>query len=187
MKIVKFALLATLIALTGCAGLDDAMTPGLKVVNNDFDNSVIVDQPLVVANRASLSTNDSWHQLGFEWSTSTPDVVYITAGVVDRILNIYSVAFIADDQNIAGIELASNNTVYDAGTGAAPLKKSTRRFALPLTEFRKIAAARIVKMKISRDNDFTLSRFGQDYPDVTVSRKIVAFLAKVDGYKAIKK
>lgn len=172
----KLIFMAMMLVLSGCAGMgsamNDAMLPGTSVMKNDFDNSTIARQPAVVANRPTLTNDDSAQLLGFEWVSSTPDIVFITPGLL-QIENIYDVALIADDQNIQGIKLASNSTVFERG-------QSVRRFSMPLDEFRKIAAARIVKMKITRNNDFSVSRFGQEYPDVPASGKITKFMAKVD-------
>lgn len=188
MKLLNIAALAALISLTGCAGLDDAMTPSMKVMRNDFDNSTILRQPPILASRPAFNSDDAPHSLGFEWNTGEPDIVYVTAGVPGQILNIYELAFIADDVAINGIQLASGNTEYNTAiNNSVTSRESLRRFAMPLSEFKKITTARIVKMKVVRDTDFSLSRFGQEYPDVTVSRKIVAFLSKVDEYRSVKK
>jgi hypothetical protein len=175
----RLIIIAAMLVMSGCgnmgAAMNDAMFPNTSVRTNDFDNSTIAHQPPVVASRPTLTSDDTAQMLGFEWVSSTPDIIYITAGI-DGILNIYTVDLLADDQNIQGISLASNSTEFQKGG-------SSRRFAMPLDEFRKIVSARIVKMKITRNNDYSVSRFGQEYPDVAVTGKITKFMAKVDDLR----
>lgn len=172
MNRIKFAMLATLLTLSGCAGFNAAMTPSAEIIKDDFDGATIIRQSPV---SSSSSLAESWHTLGFEWTTKKPDSIYITAGLVMQTENIQNVQFKADGQTIENIELASNNTAFENSA-------SSRRFSLPLSEFRKIAAARVVKMKITHNNgnNYSVSSFGLDYPNVLTTSKIPPFMNKVD-------
>lgn len=162
--------LVLLLALTGCVNL---MFP-MQVMKDDFDGATIVRQPPVVASRPTLTNDDTPQSLGFEWSSKTPDMVFVTAQLFE-IRNIENVEFIADDLPILGVKIASAMTQFETGS-----RYSSRRFSLPFGEFRKIAAAHIVKMKITNIDTYTVSRFGQDYPNVMVSDRFAPFLAKID-------
>lgn len=176
MNQIKFAMLATLLALAGCAGFNAAMTPSAEIIKDDFDGATIIRQSPV---GSSSSLTESWHTLGFEWSTGKPDTIYITAGLVMQTENIQEVQFKADGELIENIELASNKTEFENNA-------SSRRFSLPLSEFRKIAAANVVKMKIiyNLGNNSSVSSFGQDYPNVLTTSKIPPFMSKVDELRA---
>lgn len=159
-----------LLTLTACVS---SMWP-LEVMKDDFDGATIVRQPPVVASRPTLTSDDSPQSLGFEWSSKTPDTVFVTAQYF-VIENIEKVEFIADEQRIQGISTASVLTQFEPGSSY-----SSRRFAMPMTEFRKIASAHIVKMKISSIDTYSVSRFGKDYPNVIVSDRFDPFLVAVD-------
>lgn len=172
MRALLFVLLAS---LTGCQ-----LFP-LQVMKDDFDGATIVRQPNLVASRPTLTTEDNPQGLGFEWSTAKPDIVLLTAGLFE-ISNIEKLEFIADDQPITGVALASVITEFNTSKySSAPA--SMRLFSIPMAEFRKLANARIVKMKISGIGNYSVSRFGQDYPDVMVSSRFAPFLAKIDAVK----
>ena len=162
--------LVLLLALTGCV---NSMWP-MQVMKDDFDGATIVRQPPVVASRPTLTNDDSPQSLGFDWSSKNPDKVFVTAQLF-VIQNIEKVEFTADDQPIQGVITASAMTQFETGSSY-----SSRRFSLPLGEFRKIAAAHIVKMKITNIDTYSVSRFGQDYPNVIVSDRFAPFLAKID-------
>lgn len=171
MKNLITPVLAMLFTLSSCGNL---MFP-MQVMKDDFDGATIVRQPPVVASRPTLTNDDTPQSLGFEWSSKTPDRIFITTALFE-IQNIENVEFIADDQSIQGINPASTMTQFDTQKA----ESSSRRFSMPIGEFRKIAAARIVKMKITRINTYSVSRFGQDYPNVMVTDRFAPFLAKVD-------
>jgi hypothetical protein len=168
----KHYIFAVLFALAGCTGINSAMTPGAEVIKDDFYGATVIRQSPI---SASSSLSEPWHTLGFEWSTKTLDKVYVTAGLTMRTESIQNVEFKADDQIIEHIEIASNHTEFENSA-------STRRFSMPLTEFRKIASAKDVKMKITHNlgNDYSVSSFGLNNQNALVNSKFAPFLNNVD-------
>jgi len=153
--------------IAGCTSMNDALTPSLQLIKDDFDGSLIVRQQPV---SAASGLSDTWHTLGFEWSQKTPNVVYVTAGV-QGITNIFELAFNADGRIIGNLKMASAQTDYG--------QWSTRRFAMSWDEFLAVAAAKEVKMRVSRANDYTVSSFGPAHPNALVNAKLVPFVEKV--------
>lgn len=170
----KLITLTLLIFLAGCVS---TMWP-MQVIKDDFDGATIVRQPPVVACRPILTNPDNPQYLGFEWSTKNPDLVILTAQL-NGIDNIVSLEFMSDDKPINNIKIASPTTEFDTGSSS-----SSRRFSIPIEDFRKIAAARIVKMKTSSISAYNVSRFGQEYPDVIVTTRFTPFLAKIESIKS---
>jgi len=162
-----------ILLVSGCASMNDAMTPSASVIKDDFDGKLIVRQSSV---SSSSSLSEAWHTLGFEWTQKTPDIVFIDVGT-KGITNITDVAFNADDNVISSITPASSTTDY--GTW------SERRFQMPLSDFIKVATGRIVKMKVVRNNDYTVSSFGTGLPGASVNTKFQPFLAKVEELRSM--
>jgi hypothetical protein len=160
--------------LTGCAATNDALTPSLAQIKDDFDGSLIVRQVPV---SAASSLGEAWHTLGFEWTQKTPDTVYLTAGA-HGIVNVEKLAFNADGRIIDNIRTASATTEYG--------QWSTRRFAMSWDDFVTVANARSVKMRVSMINEYTVSSFGPAHP-ATVDSKISPFVARVQELRAAKK
>lgn len=166
--------------LTGCAALNDVMTPGLSVNHSDFDQATIITQPSVGANRPSLTTGDAWNELGFQWTSKSPDIVNIKAGLGGDIINVQSAEFIADDnpkisaQKIGGHTTIDLNTLYGG--------RSSGQFVMSLNDFKKIAAAQVVKFKVVTNGNENVSRFGRDYPDVIVQAKIQPFIDAIAAH-----
>lgn len=160
-------LVLAVLLITGCATMNDAMTPSLSIIKDDFDGSLIVRQSPV---SASSGFGEGWHTLGFEWNQKDPDTIFITVGA-NGIVNITDVAFNADGQVISNIKPASAITEYG--------QWSTRRFSMPWEDFLKIADAKSVKMKVVRINDYTVSSFGPDHSGAIVNTKIPPFVEKV--------
>ncbi len=165
----------TVIFLTGCASMNAAVAPSAEILKDDFDNSTIVRQPAV---NSSASISDAWHVLGFEWSTKYPNEVIIIAGLVMQNEIIREVEFKADSVIIENIR--SNSTVTDHDM---TIKQSSRRFVMPIAEFRKIAAASVVKMRVTRglNNNAGTSTFGTADPSAIVSSRFKPFLAHIDS------
>lgn len=168
-------MLAIITTIAGCADFNAAMTPGAVTIKDDFSGATIIRQDSI---SASSSLSESFHTIGFEWSTHKPDTVYITAGLAMQTRTIQGVQFKADGQTIENIELASTHTEYEN-------QASSRRFALPLAEFRKIAAASEVKMKVVYDfeNSYSVSSFGTNHPLALTTKKIPPFISQIDTLK----
>ena len=141
------------------------MTPASKVSTDDFDGSKIVSQAPV---SSSSSLTEDWHTLGFDYTSKTPDKVYVTAGVsgTDNIFGL--------DFNIGGriiqAQQASLTTDYDSW--------STRRFCVSYKDFIAIATALSVKMKVSGANKYGVSSFGTS-TNALVNKKFSPFLQKL--------
>ncbi|MES1982379.1 MAG: hypothetical protein V4443_07875 [Pseudomonadota bacterium] len=182
---MKFLLLAILLVLSGCtSSINKLTTPNAQVSKDKSDGSVYVRQPPVNASRDSFSSGDAWHTLGFEWLSRIPDTVFFTVGVIGQASQIQDLALIADDQVIQGIKPTSDTNINIDQSVGIPLKDTYRRYSMPLDEFRKVAAARVVKMKIFRAHDTSSSQFGKDFPYVAVNGKFSPFLNKVDALLA---
>lgn len=168
----------TLIAvMAGCVGIHDAMTPSVAVIKDDFDGKIIIRQPPV--NAATLSSRNV-HTLGFEWIQTFPDSVFITVGIAFQTRAITNVAFNADGVIIDRITPASVGTEFERSA-------SYRRFEMPLLDFVTIAAAKIVRMRVGGLNDHSVSTFGPDAGETTVSLKFRPFLEQVEAVRSGKK
>ncbi|MBI2427497.1 MAG: hypothetical protein HYV29_01620 [Ignavibacteriales bacterium] len=138
-----------ILGLVGCAAMNDALTPSLRIEKDEFDGSTIIYQPPV---SAASGSSEGWHHLGFEWSTKWRYNAFITVGV-SGIHNISSVEFKVDGNVIDNIKVASEITDYGEHI-------STRRFATSWTNFLKLANAKTVIMKVNRINEYSVSTFG---------------------------
>jgi len=168
-KIIAFVLA---IALMGCASMNDAMTPSAHVQKDDFDGSTLVNQDPVSA--ATLG-DSGWNVLGFDWTSKTPNSAYITVGV-QGINNISGVQFNADGKLIESVKHASIGTNY--ANSSSPL--STRRFSMPWNDFKIIATAKDVKMRVEMINTYNVSKFGPANGTVIVNTKFTPFVQKVE-------
>jgi hypothetical protein len=160
------------VLLVGCTSMNDALTPSLQLIKDDFDGAMIVRQAPV---SAASGLGDAWHTLGFEWTQKTPNLVYVTAGV-QGITNIYQLAFNADGRVIDNLNMASAQTDYS--------QWSTRRFSMTWDDFLAVANAKEVKMRVSRANEYTVSSFGPVHANALVNAKLVPFVAKVRDMRA---
>jgi hypothetical protein len=153
-----------LIMLAGCASMNDAMTPSLKVERDDFDSSLRILQPPV----SSSGVSDDWHTLGFEWNEKTPKIIYLTVGAMG-ITNISDAQFNVDGELIDSLKEASGFTSYGDW--------STRRFYLPIYDFVKLAKGNLVKMKVVKFDKYSVSAFGEGAGITrTIDQKFPPFL-----------
>jgi hypothetical protein len=163
--LLKVAILFSLLA--SCSSMNQSLTPGTKTVVSDFDNSVeVIQNPI----SAASSLGEGWNTLGFRWNSKRPEAVYLMVGT-KGIVNITGLSLNIDGE-IIDVETASTLTDYD--------EWSTRQFVIPLEQFRKLAAADLVKMKVIMIDKYTVSSFGQTKPKAVVSGKFEGFLTQVD-------
>lgn len=163
----KVILLIGLLSLSGCASMNDAMTPSMKVVKDAFDGRMaVVQQPV----SASSGLSEGWHTLGFEWSEKTPDAIYLTVGV-SGVTNVTGVEFNADGKILSDISDASSITEYGDW--------STRRFSIVWEDFLSISSANDVKMKVMQIGKYTISSFGPMNSGAVVNSKVGPFIEKV--------
>lgn len=168
----KLVLVVALLVLTGCAAMNSAMTPSVRTEKSQFDGSVSIIQAPV---SAASSIKEDWHTLGFRWTDTDPEYVFILAGV-PGIQNVMGVDFKVGQEYITA-ESASSLTDYrDPRLGR---DWSTRQFILPLHVFRQIATADTVQMRVRGINTYTLSSFGTS-TSATVGEKFSPFLSAVD-------
>ena len=162
--------IAILVLLNSCQDMNSAMTPASKVTTDDFDGSKVVSQAPV---SSSASLTEDWHTLGFDYTSKTPDKVFVTAGV-QGINNIFGLDFNVGGRMIQGNQ-ASLTTEYDSW--------STRRFWVSYKDFIAIATAPSVKMKVSGANKYGVSSFGTA-TDALVNKKFPAFLQKLQAARS---
>ena len=91
--------------LASCASMNDSLTPSLEVTKDPFDSTTTLSQKPV----SSSGVSEDWHTLGFTWSESTPDVVYLTVGT-QGIDNVSGVQFMVDGKLIKSANTASVGT-----------------------------------------------------------------------------
>lgn len=169
-----FAALAVLSSLTSCSDMSSAMTPSAKVIKDDFDGSNIIRQnPVSSASKLS----ESWHSLGFEYVSSQPNKVFLTART-QGVNNIFSLDFNVGGKFIKA-KTASLTTDYNTSKYGG---WSDRRFYVSYSDFVAIATAPSVKMKASGGNTYGVSSFGTS-TKALVNKKFPSFLAKVKALK----
>ncbi len=149
--------------------MNDALTPSVSINKDDFDNSTRILQPPVSAS----GITEDWHTLGFEWNENTPSVVYITVGT-QGINNVSGVNFNVNGNIIKSAKNASVNTNYG--------DFSTRRFYIPIRDFKLIAQAKLVKMKVIHIDNYTVSSFGESAGMRTINTKFSPFLEAVNNH-----
>jgi len=157
-----------LFIFVGCQSFNQGMTPGVKVIKSDFDGHTEIIQPPV---SAASSLKESWHTMGFRWTDEAPDTVFLKVGV-PGIENVEGCAFNIDGQIIEA-KVASATTEYGTISNG---KQSYRQFVVPLSVFKKISSAKIVKMKVSSINNYSVSSFGEERSGAIVNGKIDAFI-----------
>ena len=171
------SLICTSVLFNGCASLNDAMTPSIESLQDKFDGSAILRQRPV---NAAGSLGESFHLLGFDWSSCTPDSVFITAGAVGT-RAIRDVQFNIDGKFIRDAKPASTMTEFANGN-------SYRRFEIPIEVFIAIASAKSVKMRLDGINDYTVSSFGPEGTGsmAIVNSKFQPFVAKLREMRPVR-
>lgn len=156
--------------LGSCQDINSAMTPASKVTTDNFDGSRIISQDPV---SSSASLTEDWHTLGFDYTSKSPDKVFVTAGV-QGINNVFGLDFNVGGRMIHAQE-ASLTTEYSAW--------SSRRFYVSYKDFILIATAPSVKMKVSGTNKYGVSSFGTS-TDALVNKKFPPFLQKLQSARS---
>ena len=169
-KFKQFIYLFIVVLVSSCASINQGLTPGAQTIVSDFDNSIEVLQKPV---SAASSLTEGWNTLGFRWNNKNPDVVYLTAGT-NGTVNITGLFFNIDGTTYKA-DLASSLTEYG--------QWSTRQFKVPFNVFQKLAAAKVVKMKLVMIDKYNVSSFGKDKPNAVVSGKFSDFLNQIEKVK----
>lgn len=167
-------LFVVVLLVGGCTGFNDAMTPGVEVIQDQYYGTSIVRQAPV---SAAQSLSEAWHTLGFEWVEKTPNRVYITAGI-EGVRYLTGVEFKADGSVIDKIEPAAIMTELEYYAVDLPTW-SGRRFVMSWDDFQVIATAQTVLMRLDHVDKYSVSSFGQSRPKAIVTAKFGPFLAKV--------
>jgi len=173
-KIKHLIYLFVLLLFSGCASINQNLTPGTQTIISGFDNSIeVIQKPVSAANGLDESRNI----LGFRWNNTDPSVVYLIAGTKGTV-NISGLAFNIDGE-IYNVGLAGKSTKYG--------QYSIRQFKVPFNVFQKIAAAKVVKMKITLDKynvysfgNNRVSSFGTDRQNAIVSGKFADFQNQIN-------
>lgn len=166
---IKCACVLLLLFISSCASFNDAMTPSAKLTKDKFDGSILVTQKPV---SSSSSISESWHTMGFDWSSTDPNRVYITIGI-SGIENITGVKFNVDGEIYDNIKAASSTTEYGDW--------STRRFVMGKASFITLTKAKSVKMRVSQINTYSVSSFGTEAPAI-VNSKFEQFITLINEH-----
>lgn len=167
------AILICLALSAGCTPLSDAMTPSLRIVQDKFDDSIMVLQSPV---SSASSMSEGWTMMGFEWQQRNPDVVFVTAGV-SGIVNVMGIQFRADGKLIDSPKRTNVLTDINAS-------QSMSRFEVPLDDFVTIATASDVRMRVDMIDKYVVSTFGRSNEGAIVNSKFTPFLAKIQELRA---
>lgn len=164
----RLLLIFLTMGLIGCSSMNDALTPSVKVEQDQFDGSTIISQAPV---SAASSLSEGWHVMGFDWSSKSPSVVFLTVGR-DSIVNIEGVEFNVDGVYIK--EVPTTSPITDYGDW------STRRFRVTLDEFKLLSNSNDTKMKVITLNGYTVSSFGKENGGAVVNTKFKPFLFEIN-------
>lgn len=170
MKVAK-ALLVILfvIFLAACMSASQSPTPSAKTTVDDSDNTIkVIQKPVSAAN----NTKEGKNILGFSWYSQAPNIVFLDAGMSGR-TKVTGVAFdidgdIVEFKSLSGGTRFENNWSYIT-------------FLMPLDQFRRMASAKIVEMKVEKNFAYSVSSFGKTRPNAIVNGKFAAFLEQVDA------
>jgi hypothetical protein len=157
------------LVLAGCAGINQMLTPGVQIEVDTFDGQRRVIQAPV---SAASGLSEGWHLLGFEWASGNPDLVYLDVGLTG-IDNVMGVKFNVDGVVIEGV-VVSPVTRFEK-------RNSYRRFSMPVSEFRVMAGAETVKMRVVTITEYSVSSFGSAHKGAVVSDKLLDFLRAIDA------
>jgi len=170
---IRIVIALAIVACTGCAALEEAAQPSRTQTATDaYDGATIVRQPAVIA---GTNYTGDWNALGFEWTSKFPNRVLLSAGtrgvikVTDLVLDI--------DGEPAAVQIASELTDY--GDSKAAERWSMRRFEISWADFKRMASARTVRMRVVGTNEMFVTSFGSDHVGAPVNATMPAFVAKV--------
>jgi hypothetical protein len=177
MKVAK-ALLVVLfvIFLTACMSASQGPTPSAKATVDASDNTVrVIQKPVSAADNTKKGKNI----LGFSWKSTAPEIVMLEVGTQGNYVK--AVHFDIDGNTI------QNNTPESTLTEYAVWSYGT--FKMPLAQFRTMANAKVVKMKvIYGTNSYRVTSFGKTKGNAMVDSKFPPFLEQVDAHlKKLKK
>ena len=169
MRIICVLLLILIsVFLSNCMSVNQSLTPSANTVVDSFDDSIKVIQKPV---SSASSINEAWHTLGFRWKSKTPNIVFLDVGTAGT-NNVMVVAFNIDG-NIVELKALSPVTEFEDD-------RSYNTFSMSLDQFRRLATAKVVKMKVESINEYTVSSFGEENK-ATVNGKFASFLEQVDA------
>ena len=156
------AAVTTAALAVGCAQMNDAMTPSVRVSKDAFDGGTRIEQPNA---GASSSLSEHVHSLAMLWHKGTPDRVTVTVGAMGT-------------RAISGVTFNVNGTFITA----QPLHAATdfsnmwsyKHFSMSVKDFRTIATAKNVKMRVESPTASSVSSFGTG--SAIIDTKMAPFL-----------
>lgn len=171
---MKPIIIALCLTLTACASMNDALTPSVEIKENSFDGTLEVTQAPV---SSASSMSEAHHTLGFKWTKSTPEIVYLYAGVSGiKIIN--GLSFNVDGV-IMNIRKVGTTDIDLGHTATLNLpNRSTAAFVISREDFEKVAEGSLVKMKVEMQNTYSVSSFGKN-STATVNSKLTPFIAAI--------
>lgn len=172
MKKLVLAAIVTAMSMTGCAQMNNAITPSVDVAQDEFTGATVVTQDVV---SATDSMTDGWNLLGFIWNSYRPDYVYINAGVTDSPVNIKDTKFKVGNDFI---QCKKTDQIFTSFQKTGSIKQCY----MPLSDFKRIATADKVMLRIETGDGMSTSSFGAG-SSATVSSKFVPFLAAIEESK----
>jgi len=170
---MNWPVVALFFLLSGCASMNDALTPSPSTLKDDFDGTTIVRQPPV---GASSSFSEPIHSLGFEWFTRDPGRVYLNVGA----------HFSARTGGMTGLSFNADGEIFRAEQSNPFTKrerdiyKESSRFSVTFDQFQRIASAQVVKMRVDGLGEATVSSFGpRTGSGAQVTLKFAPFLEQI--------
>ena len=130
--------------------------------------------------------------MGFVWNEKKPEFVAMEVGT-SGVTNIDSFSLNIDGEILDleplpdGTDFGIFNThSFEFFMGSIPVQVSTRKFIVGMNQFREMANANDVRIRIGLQHRNFVFKFGKNYPDETINDRFIPFLKKVDVVKSKK-
>ena len=170
MKVANAVLVVLfVIFLAACTSTSQSPTPAAKTTGDDSGKTIRISQkPVSAANNTKKGQNI----LGFSWKSTAPEIVILEVGTQGNYVK--AVHFDIDGNIVRYDKPESTLTSY--GTW------SYGTFLMPLEQFRTMANAKEVKMKVIYGTDrYRVTSFGKAKGNAIVDGKFPPFLEQVDA------
>lgn len=177
---MKWILCITLILLAGCTSFNQKMTPGVSTQVDKFDGSVYINQPPVGC-ASDLSENIM--AMGFWWSEKNPGVVALDVNYHGSVA-MMSLEFKIDGEDVQTTKRAGLTDIdinRDRLSGVVS-SNSQKTFFISLEDFRRMARADVVKMRVLLSTSHLFASFGKSRKAAIINGKMTPFLELVDKH-----
>jgi hypothetical protein len=155
--------------LVACAtGTEAPSSAGPQVIKDDYDGATIVRQVPV---EAGILGEGDFNALGFEWKSKFPNRVVLVAGT-RGVIRVASLVVEVDGEPL-NVKIAGEITDY--GSPAAGERWSMRRFEVSWDDFERLAAGRVVRLKVVGPNEMYGTAFGKEHAGAPVNRTLASF------------